>query len=299
MPITFNMVIKAEGIDPRDVHLARHHDTRPECKITPYELWRRDLRDNTTLLEEYQNIQSTAQFPIGKLLASFVRTRDGKTLFVGLFAVNSKGVTDEGVIDPCSGLPRPGLIHYDMSRDDRLKDMQGRLVVDWGKGYIAWHQLAGRNDKRVIEILPDREDDAQFPGSFHFKWKLSEIAYIPSAWQSRLSEMKGVYVLTSIANRDHYVGSATGKGGFFERWMGHAKVGGDAVGFKARAPGDYQVSILEVASGFETADDIVRRENAWMEKLQSRGMGINGQPPTLVTVDISVSPQPDGIPAAS
>jgi hypothetical protein len=96
MPITFNMILKAEGIDPSSVRLARHHDTRPVCKITPYGLWRRDLN----LLEQYQNIQGRDRFPVGKLVASFVRTPSDKTLFVGLYKVDGRGVTDDGDIDP-------------------------------------------------------------------------------------------------------------------------------------------------------------------------------------------------------
>jgi hypothetical protein len=278
MPITFNMMLKAEGIDPIDVRVVRHHDTRPECKISPYRLWRRD----PGLLQKYQDIQGKDRFPVGKYLASFVRTPSEKTLFVGIYLVNAKGTTDEHVIDPCSGLPRPGMVLYDTSRDDRLKDMQGRLIVAWGKSYRAWHQRASKNDKRVIEILYDPEDEP-FPGYFKFHCNLSEIADLPLTWQTQLRAAKGVYVLTSATTREHYVGSATGRGGFFERWIQHAKVGGDAVGFQALAPSEYQVSILQVSAGFETDDDILRTEYAWMEKLKSRSMGINGNPISAVT----------------
>jgi hypothetical protein len=278
MPITFNMILKAEGIDPADVRVARHHDTRPECKIAPYGLWRRD----PTLFEKYQGIQGKDRFPVGKLLASFVRTPSDKTLFVGLYAVNGKGVTGEHEIDPCSGLPVPGLVLYDTSRDDRLKDMRGRLVVDWGKGYLAWHQRANKNDKRVIELLRDPEDEP-FPGYFAFRCRLSELADVPLTWKAQLRAAKGVYVLTSATTREHYVGSATGRGGFFERWSQHAKAGGDAVAFRTLAPSEYQVSILQVSAGFETDEDILRTEHAWMEKLQSRSRGINGNPPAVAT----------------
>jgi len=112
---------------------------------------------------------------------------------------------------------------------------------------------------------------------------LSELADLPLAWKAQLRAAKGVYVLTSATTREHYVGSATGRGGFFERWTQHAMVGGDAVGFKTLGPSEYQVSILQVSAGFETDDDILRTEYAWMEKLQSRSMGINGNPPAVAT----------------
>ncbi len=278
MPITFNMILKAEDIDPANVRVVRHHDTRTECKIAPYGIWRRD----PVLLEKYQNIQGKDRFPVGKLLASFVRTPSDKTLFVGLYAVNAKGVAGENEIDPCSGLPCPGKVLYDTSRDNRLKDMQGRLVVDWGKGYLAWHQRANKNDKRVIELLRDPEDEP-FPGYFGFRCRLSDLSDLPVAWKTQLRAAKGVYVLTSASTRKHYVGSATGQGGFLGRWTQHAKAGGDAVSFKTLGPSEYQVSILQVSAGFETDEDILRTEYAWMEKLQSRSMGINGNPPAAIT----------------
>lgn len=203
-------------------------------------------------------------------------------MFVGVYVVNGKGFADENEIDPCSGLPCPGKGLYDTSRDDRLQDMQGRLVVDWGKSYRSWVQLAAKNDKRVIELLRDPEDEP-FPGYFGFRCRLSELADLPLVWKSQLRAAKGVYVLTSATTREHYVGSATGQDGFFGRWTQHAKAGGDAGGFKPLGPSEYQVGILQVSAGFETDEDILRTEYAWMEKLQSRSMGINGNPPAIGT----------------
>jgi GIY-YIG catalytic domain len=205
--------------------------------------------------------------------------------------VNGKGVATENEIDPCSGLPCPGKFLYDTSRDDRLKDMQGRLVVDWGKGYLAWHQRANKNDKRVIELLRDPEDEP-FPGYFAFRCRLSELADLPLTWKTQLRDAKGVYVLTSATARAHYVGSATGQDGFFGRWTQHAKAGGDAVGFKTLGPSEYQVSILQVSAGFDTDEDILRTEHAWMEKLQSRSMGINGNPPAAAARQREPQPIP-------
>lgn len=107
MPITFNRILMADGIDPADVRLVRHHDTRRECRIDPYGLWRRD----PALLEKYQSIQRKKRpFRIGKPLATFVRTPSDKTLFVGLYMVNGEGTTHENEIDPSTDLPCPGRV---------------------------------------------------------------------------------------------------------------------------------------------------------------------------------------------
>ncbi len=174
MSITFNMVLEAEGIDPKDVRLVRHQDNRPECKISPYSLWRRDL----ALLERYQSLQSSEVFKVGNTLASFVRTPAGQTLFVGLYRVDGMGVSDETDVLPSSNIACPGIIKYTTSCDNRLKDMAGRLVVDWGKGFLAWVQLAAKNDKKVLELGRD-PDDKPFPGYFTFGCRLSELAVEP------------------------------------------------------------------------------------------------------------------------
>ena len=146
----------------------------------------------------------------------------------------------------------------------------GRLVVDWGKGYLAWVQLGAKNDKRVLELGLD-PDRKPFPGYFAFGCRLSDLDGLASAWKAQLKQAKGVYILTSVTTREHYVGSASGQGGFFDRWQQHAKVGGDAVAFKGLPASEYRVSILQVSAGFETDEDIVQREYAWMEELQAAG----------------------------
>ena len=59
------------------------------------------------------------------------------------------------------------------------------------------------------------------------------------------------------------------------RWLIHASMSGNAIPFRSREPEDYRVSILEVAGSLATDDDIIRMEQRWKEKLQSRKMGLN------------------------
>jgi hypothetical protein len=44
MPIMFNAVLLAAGLDVGDVRLLRHKDRRASKGHTPYELWRDDRR---------------------------------------------------------------------------------------------------------------------------------------------------------------------------------------------------------------------------------------------------------------
>ena len=72
--LTFNTILRCEGIDPASVRLVRHQDTRGPGP-SPYELW----RANDGRFEQYQRLQKEpVNFGVGHLLASFVahpRTR--------------------------------------------------------------------------------------------------------------------------------------------------------------------------------------------------------------------------------
>lgn len=281
MALTFNVLLREAGFEPYNVRLARHLDTRKGVKRSPYTLWRTDI----AAFELYQQVQGGRKFRVGNYLASFVITPQGHTLFVGMYQINTLGVAPAGMLCPIRETDVEGLNFYSISRDDRMSELIGRLTINWGPGARSWVQLTHRREKNVIEIRRDFEDEP-FPGYFHFRCVLTELINLPSNWTARLREARGVYVLTSMVTGAHYVGSAAGVNGFYGRWSQHAAVGGDAAAFKDLAPSDYQVAILQVSAGFESESDIVRTEHAWMDKLQSRSMGLNGTPTT------SVAPEP-------
>ena len=58
--------------------------------------------------------------------------------------------------------------------------------------------------------------------------------------------------------------------------MDYFKTGhGGNVGLKSKEPSNYQVSILEVAGSEDDQNMILKKEYLWMEKLQSKQMGLN------------------------
>jgi hypothetical protein len=56
--IRFNALLRDEGVDPADVKLVRHQDTRHSARITPFKLWRADAGQ----FELYQKIQKRTVF---------------------------------------------------------------------------------------------------------------------------------------------------------------------------------------------------------------------------------------------
>lgn len=265
---TFNTILRHEGIDPKEVRILRHQDTRPG-RVTPYNLW----RAGDGRLETYQRIQSRNVFTIGDLLASFVATPLGDTLFIGLYRVNGVGNVPTGTIDPSTGAePEPGLNFYDICRDERLSDYVGLLTVDWGKGFLAWVQRAESKDKRVLEIRAKVREDV-FPGFTSFCWDIDQIAAVPLAWQEVLRSVKGVYLLVCDETGKQYVGSAKGDESLWGRFLEYAKTGhGGNVELKRRGRGRYQVTVLEVVNSDTGIEQV---EEAWKRKLMSRKFGLN------------------------
>ena len=48
-----------------------------------------------------------------------------------------------------------GVFHYELESVSDFDSLTDRLVIDWGQGAVSWVQWYDRNDKAVVQILPD------------------------------------------------------------------------------------------------------------------------------------------------
>jgi hypothetical protein len=273
----FNTILNQAGVDPNKVPVAilRHKDSRSAADRTPYQLW----RDHRTDFVEYQSRQSARSFFMrAKILAAFVVTPNDETLFAGLYnsSFQKEGDVDLPKVQNPHETDRAGAYAvFKLQAMSELEDLQGRIVIDWGRGFLAWNQWAQNQNKAIIEIRRKFEE-ADFPGFARFIEPLSSIAVIPPRWQEVLSTSTGIYLLTCPRTNELYVGSATGAGGFYSRFMEYVRTGtGGNIKLKRREISDYQVSILHAAGTAETDNDILALEQLWMRKLQTREMGLN------------------------
>jgi hypothetical protein len=164
---------------------------------------------------------------------------------------------------------------YDLLIDERLADLKGRVIIEWGDGTRAWVQRADNQNKTIIEVRSEFKEPG-FPGFLNFTKPLSKVEGLPKIWIEILKHTTGVYLLTCPKTKEQYVGSASGEEGFWHRWMEYVTTGhGGNIALKSREYSDYQVSILEVAGSASNGDDILKMEFKWKEKLQSREMGLN------------------------
>ena len=275
MPIMFNMILRQAGFRLEEVRLLRHKDTRAVKGYTPYELWRDD-RPGFDYYQSTQSMKNQTRLE-APFWAAFVGTPADETLFVGIYGVSNRRLLDHDQPWPYGGgIDKAGTCNlYDLVLEQRLDDLIGRLLVEWGKGERSWIQRSDRQDKPIIE-LRQKFDEPAFPGFLNFMQPLSKLDHLPRSWIGVLNANKGVYLLTCPRTREQYVGSASGIDGFWGRWQAYIATGhGGNVKLKSRDPSDYQVSILEVAGTAATENDILKMEQRWMEKLKSREMGLN------------------------
>lgn len=275
MPILFNSILLAAEFHLSEVRLLRHKDNSSAKGRGPYELWR-DERHQFDLYQSTQRVANESKLR-GSYWASFVGTPRGETLFVGIYGVSNRRLLEEDTPMPHrDGVDVAGSCHiYDLRLDERLGDLIGKLIVDWGPGDRAWIQRADQQDKQITELRAAFKED-EFPGFLDFIEPLSRLDKLPKGWITALQSSRGIYLLTCPKTKEQYVGSATGEGGFWSRWQSYLQTGhGDNVGLKSRDPSDYRLSILEVAGSSATWEDIISMEVQWKKKLQSREMGLN------------------------
>ena len=271
----FNTILRDAGLNPTHVRLIRHKDRSASKGRTLYELW----RDNRPQFELYQSTQSipNQKKVTAPYWAVFIVNLNGETMFAGIYSVHYRGGLEKDSPKPhMDGVDKAGTIDvYDLTLQDSLGDLIGKLIIDWGPGALAWVQYAERNNKTVTELRKTFQEPA-FPGFLNFIQPLSKLNNVPHSWVSALQSSCGVYLLTCPKTREQYVGSATGDKGFWGRWQDYIHTGhGGNVGLKSRDPSDYQVSILEVAGTSATTEDVQTMEGRWQSKLQSRQMGLN------------------------
>lgn len=275
MPIMFNTILRETGLSLKDIRLIRHKDKRAKRGLTPYELW----RDNRPQFENYQSVQSISNRAKLKApyWAVFVVNLSDETMFAGIYKVNYRGLLEKDTPMPhMDGIDKAGSCDsYDLTLQESLNDLIGKLFIDWGRGALAWVQYAVRNDKLITELRTEFKEP-EFPGFLNFIQPLSKLDNMFKNWVAALKSSRGVYLLTCPKTKEQYVGSATGEEGFWGRWQDYVHTGhGGNIGLKSREQSDYQISILEVAGTSATTDDIHTMEGRWQTKLQSQEMGLN------------------------
>jgi hypothetical protein len=278
--LTFNLILEKAGINPKDVYLVRHQDTRVSKSFlrarqsSPYALW----MNRREQFECYQQLQSKDCFGKRTIIASFVGTPWKETLFIGLYVKRGVGELPDGMHEcPVSGKSVSNENHryYHLDHDERLSEMEGKLTIEWGNAFLSWVQRADVvDDKKIVEIRK-KEQEEQFPGYREFRRDVADIESVPIGWQQQLRQSKGIYLLTCKDHGKQYVGKADGEEGFLGRFRNYAANGhGGNEGMKKHKTSGYMVTILDSIST-PAQGELEKLEELWKIKLGSREWGLN------------------------
>ena len=182
-----------------------------------------------------------------------------------------------------------GIYLYKTKLLDIGKDLIGKLVINFEKDFRNSYILMEKYlDKfTVCEIRRQEYKFDPFPGytNVHLQYDLLKeiIENNETSWETALSNIKGIYLISDTLTGKLYIGSAYGNNAFWQRWAEYAKTGhGNNKLLKEIISkngkeycSNFNFSILEIF-GLNTMDDeIINKESFWKERLLTRKFGYN------------------------
>lgn len=273
-------LLEERGITPslrQPVTLMRHKDSSyPLQKYI-----------GTEALTLYQARQLIRHEP-GGLIISFYGHKNDHGILLGVWRVL-------GVMD-ASEAYRRGLLNggfesveessqgyfHELQETELLADLRLKLEIQWGGRPNSWRRVLKSSDDYPVGIRT--EPAVPWLGPRHASLVMAElrIALEEIAWQRELGTVAGVYLLTDESSGRHYVGSASGKSGIWQRWRDYARTGhGDnkqLVELLREFPGrenEFRFTLLEALSSDTSQREVIAREGFWKVALGSRTFGLN------------------------
>jgi len=175
--------------------------------------------------------------------------------------------------------------YFDLQKMEVLSDLEGRLIINWGKSTVSWHQWA-TNEKEVLAIQENPK--YAFTGFENIVLSFShlrEIVTDPTLyenWHTALSSIYAIYLITEQASGKQYVGSAYGTGGLLGRWKNYVEThhGGnkrmvELLQQQKEQYVEFQFSVLQIIPKSFTSEDVIALESLYKRKLKSIVFGLN------------------------
>jgi hypothetical protein len=271
-------LLRLRGLDcSKKIKLVRHKDKRYDVAQL-YSLGQ---------IEIYQSYQAKDIFKCDYIV-SFIGFEGSLARMVGVYKVNGRRPAREMPLPAefiYQYMPQDDDIYYDLEEVSGFEDLKDRVVIEWGKGALAWHQ--NLTDKEVVEILPSGYVKP-FPGYLDFILTYDELVGIcenPVAnkdWHRMSSSVAGIYLIVDSETGLQYVGSAYGSGGILARWRQYAKTGhGGNLRLKAAIAANQfgskslRFAILRTLEKTLTKNEVIAYEAFHKKKLGTRAFGLN------------------------
>jgi hypothetical protein len=282
--IDLNGLLLGQGIDPHQVLVFRHRPTEPELnKVFP--LLAADRPDLFNAYQQTHGPKVERAMTRAEYVASFIGHQPGKALFVGLYKIEkSKPLTHAQYwrvpahvelkklgMNGFGGRSRSSCLWFDLTLQNFYSSWKGKLIVDWPPPERSWWRRAHRNKMPVHAILEDSALDAAMKKWDELELTWSQLSVLPKRWQSTLAEWRGIYYIFDASDGKGYVGSAYGASNLLGRWRNYAASGhGGNRLLRERDSQNFHFAILELVSPTMEADEVIRRENTWKERLHTR-----------------------------
>lgn len=273
-------LLQLRGYDSkRPAKLVRHQDSRWDV----HDLLRRGW------FETYQARQSKPVFDGCEYIVSFVGLEGTKARLVGVYRVGKRISADDLPLPPDCPYTEwtRSPYFYELTREPGYEDLENRIVIEWGKAALAWHQWL--SNKELFEILPKGQMLPPLRDYLGFTLTHAELVELychedaNREWRARLAAVAGVYLILATTTGAQYVGSACGVEGIWGRWAAYARDGhGGNVLLKklieaehSGYPAAFSYSILQILPKTLARDEVLKWERRYKEKLGSRAKGLN------------------------
>jgi hypothetical protein len=266
----------------------RHRPSEPQLnKVLPWLSVERPDLFNAYQQTQGEKLEHVMRAMEGSgYVASFIRHKAGKALFIGLYSI---GVSKPLSYDEFWKIPahnelktlgmkgftakegRSSILWFDLTPMDLYASWKGKLIVGWSPPERSWWRRAHRNEFPVYAILEDSALDAAMPAWDAIDLTWEELHVLPTRWKSTLSQWRCIYYIFDTSDGKGYVGSAYGADNLLGRWLDYAKSGhGGNRLLRQRNRKHFRFTILERVSPDMDADDIIRIEDSWKQRLHTR-----------------------------
>jgi hypothetical protein len=297
--VRFNLLLADAGIEPHQTAVAFHTPSEPPLRRALPWL----AQERPDLFDAYQNNHArNAEATVRgrRWMASFVAGEGRDMIFAGLFRVDGHVRRDrEGFeADPAhrelarvAGLDaaawaaryeEAGRLVFTLHRADDLSDLVGRLVVERPQARTFMRRAETLDDLSIIELARESRLVLPLPDWRDVALLGPQLRALPHSWALRLAEWRGIYVIVDEVDGARYIGAAYGNQNLLGRWRMHvAGEQGVTAQLRHRNPATFRFSILERVSPDMPAEEVIRLEQTWMDRLHTRRFGLNAGGPPL------------------
>ena len=243
----------------------------------------------------YQAIQVEPVYGDSDVIVVFVFDGGTRAKLFGIYSVlEMRGLRPHDIPENCPYKERWQSYEYfyELEHQTEYADLDGRVVIDWGKATQSWVQGSYPDkDKPILEILP-LSGAARIlqPFSDYLDFTLShaelrgmiENPVAHADWQASLSAVAGIYLILAETTGQLYVGSAYGENGIWGRWEDYAANGHggntlleEMIDENGDYPVSFRYSVLQILPKSTINTEVIRWEQRYKEKLGSRAVGLN------------------------